>query len=128
MSDFTNAALDEEFIIKHFFPSSLVPIYYELNKRERTELPIQNVIFYLKANRIFDFDDAHYVKDEKLKNDVMFNVYGFLFYEHYMWKERTKNNTDYFSRRYLSLFRNILALNISHFCHKIFISELKMLI
>ena len=48
-NDFTNAALDEEIIIKRFFPSDLVPIYYELNKRERTELTIQNAIFFFES-------------------------------------------------------------------------------
>ena len=87
-SDFTNAALDEELIIKYMFPNNPITLYYEnLNEKGRSERrkepPTQNIILYLKANKIYEFDDAHNVKDEKLKNDIMFNVYGFLFWEQY---------------------------------------------
>ena len=112
-NDFTNAALDEEIIIKRFFPSDLVPIYYELNKRERTELPIQNAIFFLKANRIFNFDDAHYVKDEKLKNDVMFNVYGFIFYEHYIIEGKDQ-------KQYRLFFPKVFVFISQYTCFKYF--------
>ena len=87
-SDFTNAALDEELIIKYMFPNNPITLYYEnLNEKGRSERrkepPTQNIILYLKANKIYEFDDAHNEKDEKLKNDIMFNVYGFLFWEQY---------------------------------------------
>ena len=87
-SDFTNAALDEELIIKYMFPNNPLTLYYEnLNEKVRSERrkepPTQNIILYLKANKIYEFDDAHNEKDEKLKNDIMFNVYGFLFWEQY---------------------------------------------
>ena len=87
-SDFTNAALDEELIIKYMFPNNPLTLYYEnLNEKGRSERrkepPTQNIILYLKANKIYEFDDAHNEKDEKLKNDIMFNVYGFLFWEQY---------------------------------------------
>ncbi len=87
-SDFTNAALDEELIIKYMFPNNPLTLYYEnLNEKVRSERrkepPTQNIILYLKANKIYEFDDVHNEKDEKLKNDIMFNVYGFLFWEQY---------------------------------------------
>ena len=54
-----------------------------MTKNERTELPTQNIILYLKANKIFEFDDAN-EQDKKLRNDIMFNVYGYLFYESFL--------------------------------------------
>ena len=83
-SDYINAALDEEVIIKHLLPDNLTKIYFDLSKNERTELPTQNIMLYLKANKIFEFDDAHEEKDENLKNDIMFNVFGYLFYESFL--------------------------------------------
>ena len=83
-SDFINAALDEELIIKHMFPGKLILINFEMSKNERNELPTKNIMLYLKANKIFEFDDAHNEKDELLKNDVMFNVFGYLFYEPFL--------------------------------------------
>ena len=83
-SDFISAALDEELIIKHLFPSKLVSINFEKSKNERTELPTKNIMLYLKANKIFEFDDSHNEKNEILKNDVMFNVFGYLFYEPFL--------------------------------------------
>ena len=78
-SDFTNAALDEELIIKYLFPDNV--IYYENIGEKRKEPSTQNIMMYLKANKIYEFDDAHNEKDEQLKNDIMFNVFGFLFWE-----------------------------------------------
>jgi len=83
-SDFINAALDEELIIKHMFPGKSILINFEMSKNERNELPTKNIMLYLKANKIFEFDDAHNEKDELLKNDVMFNVFGYLFYESFL--------------------------------------------
>ena len=86
-SDFTEATLDEEIIVNRLFPNKSIPIYFEEVKDEqveRKELPIQNNILYLKANNIFELDDAAKVKDDKLKNDVMFNVLGFLFWDPYI--------------------------------------------
>ena len=82
-SDFISAALDEELIIKCLFPNKIM-INFEMTKNERTELPTKNMMLYLKANKIFEFDDAHNDKDEILKNDVMFNVFGYLFYEPFL--------------------------------------------
>ena len=82
-SDFISAALDEELIIKCLFPNKII-INFEMTKNERTELPTKNMMLYLKANKIFEFDDAHNDKDEILKNDVMFNVFGYLFYEPFL--------------------------------------------
>ena len=82
-SDNISAALDEELIIKGLLPGKLTNIYFEISKNERTELPTQNIILYLKANKIFEFDDAN-EQDKKLKNDIMFNVYGYLFYESFL--------------------------------------------
>ena len=75
VSDFNNAALDEELIIKYLFPDNV--IYYENIGEKRKEPPTQNIMMYLKANKIYEFDDAHNEKDEQLKNDIMFNVFGF---------------------------------------------------
>ena len=93
-SDFTNAALDEELIIKHMFPNNNTLLYCEkiektekvertekAEKTEKVEPPSQNIILYLKANKIYEFDDAHNEMDEKLKNEIMFNVFGYLFWE-----------------------------------------------
>ena len=82
-SDNISAALDEELIIKGLLPGKLTKIYFEMTKNERTELPTQNIILYLKANKIFEFDDAN-EQDKKLRNDIMFNVYGYLFYESFL--------------------------------------------
>ena len=82
-SDNISAALDEELIIKGLLPDKLTKIYFEMTKNERTELPTQNIILYLKANKIFEFDDAN-EQDKKLRNDIMFNVYGYLFYESFL--------------------------------------------
>ena len=82
-SDNISAALDEELIIKGLLPDRLTKIYFEMTKNERTELPTQNIILYLKANKIFEFDDAN-EQDKKLRNDIMFNVYGYLFYESFL--------------------------------------------
>ena len=82
-SDFISAALDEELIIKCLFPNKIM-INFEMTKNERPELPTKNMMLYLKANKIFEFDDAHNDKDEILKNDVMFNVFGYLFYEPFL--------------------------------------------
>ena len=93
-SDFTNAALDEELIIKLMFPNNNTLLYCEkiektekvertdkAEKTEKVEPPSQNIILYLKANKIYEFDDAHNEMDEKLKNEIMFNVFGYLFWE-----------------------------------------------
>ena len=82
-SDYINAALDEELIIKDLFPDKKTKIYFENSKNERNELPTQNIILYLKANKIFEFDDAN-EQDKNLKNDIMFNVYAYLFYESFL--------------------------------------------
>ena len=82
-SDYINAALDEELIIKSLFPDKKTKIYYENSKNERNELPTQNIMLYLKANKIFEFDDAN-EQDKNLKNDIMFNVFGYLFYESFL--------------------------------------------
>ena len=82
-SDNISAALDEELIIKCLLPDKLTKIYFEIPKNERTDLPTQNIILYLKANRIFEFDEEN-EQDKKLKNDIMFNVYGYLFYESFL--------------------------------------------
>ena len=69
------------------FPNKLVTIYIEeINEyKEKNEkqfgIQKQNIILYLKANEIFEFDDSNNDYDEKLKNDIMFNVYGYLFWE-----------------------------------------------
>ena len=83
-TDFISAALDEELVIKHFFPAKIIPINFEKTKSERFELPTKNIMLYLKANKIFEFDDAHNENDEILKNDVMFNVFGYVFYEPFL--------------------------------------------
>ena len=104
-SDFTNAALNEEVIIKYIFPDNSVPIHYEYIKNERSEKnepQIQNIILYLKASNIYEFDDAHDEKDEKLKKDVMFNIYGYLFWELY----NTMEHRD--QKRYRLYFPKIL--------------------
>ena len=123
-SDFTNAALDEELIIKYMFPNNPITLYYEnLNEKGRSERrkepPTQNIILYLKANKIYEFDDAHNEKDEKLKNDIMFNVYGFLFWEQYYIEGKDQKNLEYFFQKYLYSFHNIVFLNIFLFYLKI---------
>ena len=105
-SDFTNAALDEELIIKHMFPNKLITIYYEKYKsgrnekaekeEEKKEPMIQNILLYLKVNKIFEFDDAHNEKDENLKKNLMFNIYGFLFWEPYLVDGRDKKRYKIF--------------------------------
>ena len=45
-SDYINAALDEELIIKDLFPDKKTKIYFENSKNERNELPTQNIILY----------------------------------------------------------------------------------
>ena len=111
-SDFTNAALDEELIIKHLVPNKLVNIYYEKIKsgrnervekeEEKKEANTQNILLYLKANKIYEFDDAHNERDENLKNNLMFNVYGFIFWEPHLIDGKDKN-------KYKLLFPKILV-------------------
>ena len=85
-TDFINAALNEEIIIKNIFPGNTTSIPYEFLKPEKNEKnePLnQNILFYLKANNIYEFDDAHNESDEILKKDMMFNIYCYLFWENY---------------------------------------------
>ena len=114
-SDFINAALNEEIIIKHIFPGISTPIYYESIKGDRSEKnepKIQNIILYLKANDIYEFDDAHNEKDELLKKDVMFNIYGHLFWELY----NTTESRDF--KKYRIYFPKVFVFISQYSCFK----------
>ena len=120
-TDFTDAALDEELIIKHMFPNKLVTIYYENLKNERNEKKyekkdpqMQNIILYLKANKIYEFDEAHNEKDKNLKNDIMFNVYGLLFWESHIIEEGNDK------KRYKIYFPKILVFISQYTCFNYF--------
>ena len=126
-SDFTNAALDEELIIKHMFPNNYINLYYDSIKKEKNERSenidkkeekrephMQNIILYLKANKIYEFDDTHNEKDEQLKNDIMFNVYGLLFYETYIIDE-TRDK-----KKYKLFFPKILVFISQYSCFNYF--------
>jgi hypothetical protein len=88
------------------FPNKLITIYYEKYKsgrnekaekeEEKKEPMIQNILLYLKVNKIFEFDDAHNEKDENLKKNLMFNIYGFLFWEPYLVDGRDKKRYKIF--------------------------------
>ena len=87
-SDAVNANINEESIIKYIFPNNYVPINYDLAKSEQNKKGPTNIVFYLKANKIFEFDDAHNEKYDKLKNDIMYSIYGYLFTETYIAEEK----------------------------------------
>ena len=90
-SDNINANLNEELIIKHMFPNNYVSINYDYFKNEQIKTTSGNIVLYLKANKIFEFDDAHNDKNEKLKNDTMYSIFGYLFTENHVEEEKIQN-------------------------------------
>ena len=90
-SDNINANLNEELIIKHMFPNNYVSINYDYFKNEQKKTTSGNIVLYLKANKIFEFDDAHNDKNENLKNDTMYNIFGYLFTENHVEEEKIQN-------------------------------------
>ena len=88
-SDFTDGMLNEEEIINYMFPNHYTPIYSfnmknekvdKNDKNEKFEPPNENLIFYLSADKILEKteDEATNSGDKK---KIMFNVYGYLFWE-----------------------------------------------
>ena len=80
-SDFSDGMINEEEIINYMFPTHYTPLYSV--KNEKIEPPNQNLMFYLSTDKIFETkeeDDAAHNSRENMKN-IMFNVYGYLFWE-----------------------------------------------
>ena len=100
-SDFTDGMINEENIINCMFPNHYTPIYLintkinekdnnekneksDKDKIEKIEPLNQNLMFYLGIDKIFentDEDDAHNKEEKELNKNIMFNVYGYLFWE-----------------------------------------------
>ena len=79
-SDFSERMIDEDLIVKYFFPD-LTHIYF--NKGEKKEPANQNIIFYLSADKLTvkEPNDNEKNIEEKLNDHIMFNVFGYLFWE-----------------------------------------------
>jgi len=79
-SDFSERMIDEDLIVKYFFPD-LTQIYF--NKGEKKEPSNQNIIFYLSADKLTvkEPNDNEKNIEEKLNDHIMFNVFGYLFWE-----------------------------------------------
>ena len=109
-SDFSDGMVNEEEIIKHIFPNLEIPIYafvqkeakevkeVKEQKEKKSESAIpnniannpnpqsasapqnQNLVFYLSADKIFEKcpEDE---EEKKLNSLIMFNIYGYLFWE-----------------------------------------------
>ena len=85
-SDFRDGMLNEDKIIDYIFPNNYTPVYTSNSKNERfekNELKNQNLIFYLSMDKIFEKneDDAQNKEEQNLNKNIMFNVYGYLFWE-----------------------------------------------
>ena len=93
-SDFTDGMLNEEEIINYLFPNHYTPIFSfnmrnekidKNDKNEKIEPLNENLIFYLSADKIFEKtkDDGNGATNsgETKNNNIMFNVYGYLFWE-----------------------------------------------
>ena len=93
-SDFSDGMLNEENIINYIFPNHYTPIYLintkseknekVVEKNEKNEPPNQNLIFYLSTDKIYEKeedDDARSKEEKNLNKNIMFNVYGYLFWE-----------------------------------------------
>ena len=101
-SDFSDGMINEDNIINYLFPNHYTPIYSinikneknekneksekteKTEKNEKIEPPNQNLIFYLSIDKICENnanDDAHTKEEMLLNKNIMFNVYGYLFWE-----------------------------------------------
>lgn len=104
-SGLTNATLNEELIIKNIFINNLVTLYCENKtdeKCDKNEKKAQNIILFLKANKSFSFKSLYDENDEKLKKDLMFNVYAYLFLEIYFVENKYKKPYKiYFPKTFL---------------------------
>ena len=88
-SDFSDGMLNEDVIINHMFPNNYTQIYTSNINNEKRNKKIepanQNLVFYLSCDKIFEKkgeDDAQNPDEKnKLNNKIMFNIYGYLFWE-----------------------------------------------
>lgn len=79
-SDYSDRIIDQDLIVKYFFPGSTV-IYY--NKGEKIDIINQNIIFYLSADKLTvkETNNNEQNIEEKLNDHIMLNVFGYLFWE-----------------------------------------------
>ena len=79
-SDFSEHMIDEDLIVKYFFPD-LTQIYY--NKGEKLDPINQNIIFCLSADKLTvkEPNNDEQNIEKKLNDHIMFNVFGYLFWE-----------------------------------------------
>ena len=89
-SDYSDGMIDEDLIVKYFFPD-LTQIYY--NKGEKIDPINQNIIFYLSADKLTvkEPNDNEQNIEKKLNDHIMFNVFGYLF-----WEVQLMDNTRFF--------------------------------
>ena len=88
-SDFSDGMINEDRIINCMFPNNYIQIYTSnINnekKNKKIEPANQNLVFYLSADKIFEKineDEAHNPDEKrKINSHVMFNVFGYLFWE-----------------------------------------------
>ena len=118
-SDFTDGMINEESIINYMFPNHYTPIYSfnvkneKIDKNEKIEPPNENLIFYLSADKIFEqtYDGA--TNSGEKNNKIMFNVYGYLFWE--------VNNVENFKIFFPKLF--VFVSQYSYFKYFSFLSQ-----
>ena len=84
-SDFSDGMLNEDNIIDFIFPNH-TPIYMTNSKNEKVEKnepKNQNLIFYICMDKIFEKneDDSQSKEEQELNKKMMFNVFGYLFWE-----------------------------------------------
>ena len=91
-SDFNDTIFDEEQIIKNFFPNNYTLIYILQKNSQEKEKDIeypknQNLILYLNSKRISQENqdegdsESATTPDNDLSKNIMFNIYGYLFWE-----------------------------------------------
>ena len=81
-TDFHDGVLNEEEIIKNMFPNNQTPIHISFSKTGKLEPSNQNLLFYLSADRIYEEDPGE-SEEKQYNSNIMFNVYGYLFWECY---------------------------------------------
>ena len=145
-SDFTDGMINEENIINCMFPNHYTPIYLintkinekdnnekneksDKDKIEKIEPLNQNLMFYLGIDKIFentDEDDAHNKEEKELNKNIMFNVYGYLFWEN----QNIENYKFFFPKifvfvsqysyfKYFSFLAQDILFRINYFLKKI---------